>query len=347
MNGRDNLRGASEREDRHMTLFGKPVLVTGATGLLGGALTKRLAGDGAQVRALARNSEGNRFLHDIEGIEIIQGNITDANRMRDVIQGCEIVFHPAAVDSGSLKIQREVNVEGTRNVMLAAAQAGVSRVIHVSSAGAYGFRPRGDISEDMPLEPARAAYGISKAEAEDVVRQVAHDHDLEYSIIRPGFIYGPRSKVWTAGLFKIARRNPTIFLGDGSGSILAVHVDDVVDLMTVLAVHPAAAGQAFNCTPDPAPTWRQFLGAYAALAGHDRWLGIPSALPKTVARLVAVFAPRDTRFKDMPQALEFVTSYRRYRMDKARKLLGWQPRIGLSEGIKSCVPYLHEIGLLG
>jgi len=292
-----------------MTLFGKTALVTGATGFLGGALTKRLAGDGVQVRALARNPEGNRFLRDIDGIEIIQGDVTDANRMRDVIQGCEIVFHPAGVDSGSLKTQREVNVEGTRNVMLAAAQAGVRRVVHVSSAGAYGFRPRGDISEDMPLEPARAAYGVSKKEAEDVVRKLAQDHKLEYSLIRPGFIYGPRSTVWTAGVFKIARRNPTIFLGDGSGSVLAIHVDDVVDLMTVLAVHPAAAGQVFNCTPDPAPTWREFLGAYAALAGHNRWFGIPPALPKTVAPLVAVFAPSETRFKDMPQALEFLLNF--------------------------------------
>jgi nucleoside-diphosphate-sugar epimerase len=154
--------------------------------------------------------------------------------------------------------------------MLAAAQAGVRRVVHVSSAGAYGFRPRGDISEDVPLEPARAAYGISKAEAEDVVRKVALEQELDYGIIRPGFIYGPRSRIWTAGLFRIARRKPTIFVGDGSGSILAIHVDDVVDLMTVLALHPAAARQAFNCTPDPAPTWREFLGAYAALAGHDR-----------------------------------------------------------------------------
>jgi nucleoside-diphosphate-sugar epimerase len=117
--------------------------------------------------------------------------------------------------------------------------------------------------------------------------------------------------------------------------------------MTVLAVHPAAARETFNCTPDPSPTWREFLGAYAALAGHDRWLAIPITPLKIVAWLVAVFAPSDSRFKDLPQVIEFFTSYRRYCMDKARDLLGWQPRIGLSEGIESCVPYLRQKGLLG
>jgi nucleoside-diphosphate-sugar epimerase len=230
--------------------------------------------------------------------------------------------------------------------MRAAAQAGVELVVHVSSAGAYGFGRKGDICEDMPLEPGHAAYGISKAEAEDVVRKVAQEQELDYSIIRPGMIYGPGSRVWTEAMFRIARRKPTVFVGDGSGSIPAIHIEDVVDLMTVLAVHPAATGETFNCSPDPSPTWREFLGAYAALAGHDRWFGIPITLLRIVARLVAAFAPSDTRFKDLPLLIEFVTSYRRFRMDKARELLGWQPQIGLSEGIESCVPYLREKGLL-
>jgi nucleoside-diphosphate-sugar epimerase len=198
----------------------------------------------------------------------------------------------------------------------------------------------------MPLGRIHGAYAITKAEAEEVVRTVAGEHGLEYSIIRPGMPYGPRSTIWTAGMFRLARRNPTVFVGDGSGSIPAIHIDDVVDLMTVLAVHPAASSETFNCTPDPAPTWRAFLGAYAALVGHDRWLAIPVPPLRIAARLVAIFAPSNTRFKDLPLVIEFLTSYRRYRMDKAHELLAWQPQIGLSEGIESCVPYLRELGLL-
>jgi len=329
-----------------MTLLGKTVLVTGATGFLGGALTRRLAGEGARVRALARHPERDRFLRDMAGVEIVQGDITDEKRMHDLIQGCEFVFHAAAVPTGSLKTQHQVNVGGTCNVMQAAAQAGVGRVVHVSSVGPYALGQRGDIVEAIPLGRIHGAYGVTKAEAEDAVRTVAREQGLDYSIIRPGMPYGPGSRIWTVGLFRLARRKPTVFVGDGSGSIPAIHIDDVVDLMTVLALHPAASRETFNCTPDPSPTWREFLGAYAALAGHDRWLGIPPAPLRIAAWLLALLAPSNTRFKDLPLVVEFVTRYRRYRMDKARELLGWQAQIGLREGIESCVPYLREQGLL-
>jgi nucleoside-diphosphate-sugar epimerase len=329
-----------------VTLVGRAVLVTGATGFLGGALVERLARDGARVRALARRPVRGHALPTTSGVELAQGDVTDENRMRDVLRGCDIVLHTAGVLNGSVATQRRVNVGGTRNVLEAAAAAGADRVVHVSSAGAYGFGGGGDLSEDVPLEPGHAAYGVTKAEAEVVVRQVARERGLAYSIVRPGMIYGPGSRVWTEALFKLARRRPTPFPGDGSGSIPAIFVDDVVDLLTELAVHPAAAGETFNCTPDPSPTWRQFLGAYAALAGHDRWLALPVAPLGIVARLVAAVAPDDTRLKDLPQVLEFLTTHRRFRMDKARALLGWAPRIGLREGIERCVPYLRERGLL-
>jgi nucleoside-diphosphate-sugar epimerase len=329
-----------------MTTPRQTVLVTGATGFLGGALARRLARDGARVRALARRPERGAAFRTIPGVEVAYGDVTDENRMRDVLRGCGLAFHAAGVLEGSMAAQRRANVEGTRNVVRAAADAGVERVVHVSSAGAYGFGGPHDVSEDTPLKPGHAAYGVTKAKAEDVVRQVGRERGLAYSIIRPGLIYGPGSRVWTEAMFKIARRNPTLFPGDGSGSIPAIYVDDVVDLMTVLAVHPAAAGGTFNCTPDPSPTWREFLGAYAALAGHSRWLAIPVAPLRVVARLVAAVAPGDTRLKDLPQVIGFLTSYRRIRMDRARERLAWAPRISLREGIERCAPYLREKGLL-
>src|SRR5262245_18068680 len=293
-----------------MTLVGKAVLVTGATGFLGGALATRLARDGAHVRALARRPESSHPLLATPGVEIVRGDVTDGARMHDVIRGCHVAFHVAGVLNGSITTQRRVNVGGTQAVLEAAAEARVARIVHVSSAGAYGFGGRGDLSEDVPLEPGHAAYGVTKAEAEVVVRTVARAQGLEHSIVRPGMIYGPGSRVWTDAAFKVARRKPTVFPGDGSGSIPTIYVDDVVDLMTVLAVHPAAAGETFNCTPDPSPTWREFLGAYAALAGHDRWRALPVAPLRLVARLVAAVAPDDTRLKDLPQVIEFLTTYR-------------------------------------
>lgn len=328
-----------------MSLQGRVALVTGATGFLGGALALRLASDGASVRALARRPEKAAFLRDRENIELVQGDITDAARMREAAEGCDYVFH-VAVSYGNLAAQRATNVEGTRRVVQAAASAKVARLVHVSSIAVYGYRLSREIDEATPPVPSSDPYVITKREAEAVVRDVASHNQLAYSIIRPGMIYGPRSPMWTGTLYKLARRRPTVWLGDGSGSTFPIHVDDVVDMMVTLATHPEAVGEAFNCVPDPAPTWREFLGAYSRLAGHQSWLGIPPGLLRTGARLVSLFARPQTQAKALPEFIDSALPRSRISMTKARELLSWQPRIGLETGIESCVPWLREQGLM-
>src|SRR5215207_5245192 len=121
-----------------MTLAGKTVLVTGATGFLGGVTARRLAQDGARVRALARSPERAKYLRDCENIELVYGDITQPETLQPIMDGVDTVFH-TAVDYGSMERQRAVNVEGTRNLANAAADAGVRRLVHVSSIAVYGY----------------------------------------------------------------------------------------------------------------------------------------------------------------------------------------------------------------
>lgn len=329
-----------------MTLAGKTVLVTGATGFLGGALAMRLAQEGVSVRALARRPEKGDFLRAASHIEIVQGSINDAERMAEVSQGCDYVFHSAAALGGNFQEQQIGNVEGTRTVMVAAAGAKVKRVVHVSSISVYGFGYRSDVDEAMPQKPGSNAYNRTKSEAETVVREIGAQWGVKYSILRPGMIYGPRSNMWTRNMFKLAKRNPTIFLGDGSGSAYPIFVDDVVDMMLVLAEHPAGENQAFNCTPDPSPTWREFLGEYARLAGHQRWLGLPVLPVQVIAPLAEYFLKLYGDPQDLPDVVAFGLWHITYRMDKARDLLNWQPKVSLREGVERCVPWLRVQGLL-
>lgn len=329
-----------------MTLQGKTVLVTGATGFLGGALCHRLAADGAHVKALARRPERDRYIREIANLDIVMGDITDERRMHEIIAGCDVVFHAAAALGGPLDHQRHVNVEGTRSVMTAAASSGVQRVVHISTISVYGYKNAGDVTEDTLPNPGHDAYHISKAEAEAVVREVGTVHRMAYTILRPGMIYGPRSNMWTRRVFQLARRKPTPFIGSGSGSAYPIYIDDVVDLSISAALHPAAENQLFNCTPDPSPTVREFLGAYSRLAGHDRWLSIPSALARPLAALIAITAPAQSPRKDAVDALALIQRRVTYKMDKARDLLGWQPKISLQEGVARCAPWLREKGLL-
>ena len=178
-----------------MLLVSKSVLVTGATGFLGSHLIERLSSDGVSVKALARREGRDRYIRDLENVEIIMGDITDAERMREVMQGCSIVFHVAAALGGDLQHQQHINVDGTRNIMQAAVNAGVDRVVHVSTVSVYGYRNRRDVAESTPYDPGADPYHITKVGAEKAVQEVAQANQVEYSIIRPGMIYGPRSNI--------------------------------------------------------------------------------------------------------------------------------------------------------
>lgn len=329
-----------------MTLADKSALVTGATGFVGGALALRLAAGGAHVKALARSTQKSEFLRDWANVQVIQGDLTNPGSMRHAASGCDYVFNIAAAMGGPLEHQRRANVEGVRNMMEAAAAAGVQRVVHISTIAVYGYAQQIDLSEDSPLTPGPDPYSISKAEGESMVRQVGQARSLSFAILRPGMIYGPRSKAWTGRMFKLARRRPVIFLGNGRGSVPAIFIDDLLDLCIVAARHEAAHNQASNAASDPAPTWREYLGAYSRLAGHQNWLGIPIWLAKGLTHLVAPFARPWSMLKYAPTMLEYADRYVNFKMDKARRLLGWEPRVDLQTGVHNCVPWLREQGLL-
>ncbi len=330
-----------------MSLEGMTVLVTGATGFLGGALSRRLANAGARVRALARTPERAAVLRGIPGIDIVYGDVTAPDSLPETVRDCQIVFH-VAVSFGSRQLQQAVNVEGTRHIATAAADAGINRLVHVSSIAAYGYAQEGVVTEDTPLATVtHDPYSETKAEGERVLRAVASERGLSYSIIRPGMIYGPKSSMWTERLFRLARLRPTPFIGDGSGATHPIYVDDVIDLLVIAATHPAADGQAFNATPDPASTWRAFIGEYQRLAGHQRWFAIPVSPVRRLVTALAALAPAEHLLKAAPVALDMMLRPSLvFRNAKARQLLGWEPRTDLRTGVERCAPWLRERGLL-
>jgi nucleoside-diphosphate-sugar epimerase len=329
-----------------MTLAGQTVLVTGATGFLGGALARRLASDGASVRALVRSPEKAASLRAV-GIESVQGDLSIADRMslRHAVDGCAYVFH-AAASFGDLAAQKAVNVEGSHALASASAAAGVKRFIFVSTTLVYGYPAGGVIHEDSPRSRHHNPYIQTKQGAELVVRAISAATGLSIAISRPGMIYGAGSAHWTRTLFRIARLRPTPFVGDGRGSAFPIHIDDVVDHLIALALHPAAEGEAFNCAPDPSPTWREFMRLYMRLAGHDRWLALPYPLFRAGAAVIAPFAPANTLLRDLRAIVPIFRVQTTYSMEKSRRVLGWEPRVSLEEGVAGCAAWLREIGLL-
>ena len=324
------------------------ILITGASGFVGGALALRLADQGAQVRALVRTPAKAAFLQGHPGLEIVQGDFTDAPRLREIARGCETVYHIGAALSGNLETQQRGNILGTQVVAEAAAAAGVKRMLYMSTLGVYGYGANlpAEVSEEQPLTPAPDPYSLTKAQAEDALRQAATSSGLSYTIIRPGAIYGPRSKGWTSRAMQIARRRPMLFVGSGQGSLPLIFIGDLLELCQVAAAHPAAEAQAFNAVMDPPPTIRQCLEQHARLVGGRRWVGLPLAPAVGLARLLAAFASQDSLLRSVPDILAGMRIYTRYSTAKARRLLGWQATTSLEEGVQKSIPWLKEVGLL-
>lgn len=327
-------------------LRGNTVLVTGATGFLGAALVTRLSQMGARVKAMVRRPQRATIIQNLPHIEIVEADLVQEATLPAAVEGVTIVFHAGAALGGPLALQRRVNVDGTRALAKTAGELGIQRFVHVSSIAVYGYDVRAIVNEDQVQQPGNSAYNKTKSEAEQALLEVADQQDLPFSIVRPGMIYGPKSRAWTRSMFRLARIRPIPFVGNGTGSTHPIFVDDVVDLLIHCATHPNASGEAFHCAPDPAPTWREFLSAYATVAGHQRWMAIPVPISRIVAGLAEMILRARHNPQDALRLVEYISSDVTYSMAKARERLSWTPRVSLHEGIQRCVPYLREQKLL-
>lgn len=324
------------------------VVITGANGFVGSALVGRLSRSGGRVRALVRDPAKAVALQQLPGVEVRAADVRDPASLRGAFAGCAYVIHTAAAMKGALRERRAVNVDGTRNVAEEAATAGVRRVVHISTIGVYGMADLPtEVTEDMGPRPARDPYTVTKAEGEAVLRSVGAERGLSYCIVRPGNIYGPGSAYWTAAMFKLVKRKAVWFLGDGHATNPLIHIDDLVDLCLACTVAVEAHGKAFNATPDRSPTYRDLLLGYASLVGHQRWVAIPVWPFRIIAWLIALLSRGTSAGKEAKNLLVFMTSANvHYGSEKARRIVGWEPKLGLDAGVRSCAPWLRATGAL-
>jgi nucleoside-diphosphate-sugar epimerase len=332
-----------------MELADKTALVTGATGFIGGRLAERLATEeGLHVRGLARTPAKGEWLADL-GVEIVPGDITNPASLQAAMAGCQLVFHAAAwvSEGGNQADVWAVNVTGTQNVVDAALAVGVERFVHLSSCAVYGSLQQHNITETTPTRVRGSLYGDSKVAAEEVVFNAHRERGLPVVSARASQVYGPRSYQFTIRPVEVIKAGKMVLIDGGRHLGKPVYIDNLVDGLILCAKVEAAIGEAINLTDgDPVP-WRDFFGTYGRMLNIDSF---PSA-PYVVAWLIGLYNELKAGLKGQKASLnrgavKALRSDSSFSNEKARTLLGWEPKVDLNEGMKLTEAWLRAEGYL-
>jgi 2-alkyl-3-oxoalkanoate reductase len=313
------------------------ILVTGATGFTGKALTRRLVDEGHEVLALDYK-EGHKT-EEIRrwGVDVRIGSVTDASLVGELMKGVDVVHHLAAAFR-ELNVPdsyyEEVNVGGTRVVLDAALQAGVGKFVHCSTCGVHGNVDAPPANEDAPIAPADYYQG-TKYEAEPLVLEY-HRRGLPATILRPAGIYGPGDPERFFMIYKRVMKGWFPMFGSGKTLYHPVYIDNLVDAH-ILAMEPdRGLGEAYLIADEEYVAIEDLvLRVASAMDRSVRMVRLPN-LPVIIAGHVMETLCRPLRITPaiFPRRVDWYRQDRAFDIDQARRDLGYVPRIPLDEGLR-------------
>ena len=310
---------------------GKKVLVTGAGGFIGSHLAEHLVREGGTVRSLVHyNALGKRGWldhSDLAGnMEIVSGDITDADSVRAAVKGCDIVFHLGALIAIPYSYQAprsyvRANVEGTINVLQAALECGAQRVLHTSTSEVYGTAKFVPITEEHPLQ-GQSPYSASKIGADKMAEAFAASYELEVVTVRPFNTFGPRQSMRAVipTIISQVLRGPNVRLGAVTPTRDLNYVQNTVEGFCAAALSPNAVGQAINFG-----SGREIsVGDLALLIG--KMMGVE----------VNVICENE-RLRPSKSEVERLLACNK----KAKALLNWEPRTTLEQGLEKAIEFIR------
>jgi NAD dependent epimerase/dehydratase len=316
----------------------KRVLVTGAGGFIGSHLTERLRGLGTEVRAFVRyNSRADWGLLDLlpkeklNGIEVIMGDLRDGDAIHHAAKDMEIIFHLGsliAIPYSYLHPREtiETNVMGALNILNAAREYSVPRVIHTSTSEVYGTAHYVPMDEKHPLQ-GQSPYSASKIGADMIAESFYRSFGVPVSIIRPFNTFGPRqsSRAVIPTIISQAVTGKRIYLGSLHPTRDYTYIDDVVDAFIKVAESPDSVGEVINIGSNFEISIGDIANKVISLLGESREIIVDKR-----------------RIRPKKSEVERLWCDN----TKAKKLLGWNPKIGFDEGLKMTVKWISDnIGL--
>jgi nucleoside-diphosphate-sugar epimerase len=321
------------------------ILITGATGLLGGHLIKELQQRGEQLRALVLPVEDAEKLV-AQGVEVVRGDITNAETLGPAVKNIDLVFHLAGMMGvwRPLADYQRVNVTGSENLYKAAQASGVRRYVHTSSHTVYGLGHGRYMTEHDPLRPDPDPYGLTKAAADRLIRRLMLTSDMETVIVRPGTFFGPGDRLHFGRMAQKMKTGKGVVIGSGYNALPFCYVTDVVQGFLLAGYHEQAPGNVYNISNDRPLTQLEMFNAIADAVGGVRPTFHLPYLPIYYGSIVAEKAvARLTRTQPIVTqlgAMMFGTD-NRHSIEKARMDLGYEPKVDLREGIELAAAWFN------
>lgn len=324
------------------------VLVTGATGFTGGHMCDHLKSLGFEVRALARSASKGKALAD-RGIEVVMGDLLDRESLVRATKDVTIVFHIGAMfrpENVTLQDMRQVNVEGTRNIIEAAIANDVKRFVHCSTVGVLGDVRGGPGTETTPYAPGDH-YQVSKMEGELLAIEYMEKQKLPITICRPGPIYGPRDTRFL-GVTRAIKKGRFAVIGSGDVIFQLVYVGDLVDGIAKCGLVDRAVGNLYILTGEEPITLNHLFATIADEVGATlpKWR-IPYT-PVYVASILceAIFKPFGLSPPLYRRRVKFFKNQRLFDISKARAELGFKPETSLKEAVHRTVDWYRAEKLI-
>lgn len=327
-----------------------PVLVTGASGFLGGRLAKMLAQRGEQVTVLARPRADLQHLSALGRgqLQIVRGSLTDEEQVLRAVQDVTHIYHCAAAstDWAPREVYLESNVRGTEALLRAAKQArGLRRFLHVSTTDVYGY-PAVPCAESGPLRAAGMPYNETKILAEQAVWR-AQEEGVPVTVIRPATIYGPRGNVFVADIAALLGKRQMAYINGGRSTGGFVYVDNAVDAMLAAADRPGTLGQAYNLSDDTRETWRGYVEALAGGLGcKPPWIDLSfktaMALASGMETTQRFFRPNSGRPMLTRHAVHLLGRDQEFPISKLRAAIGFVPQVSFAEGVERSVAWVRD-----
>lgn len=323
------------------------VLVTGAAGFLGGHLVDMLIERGDEVRALVRPVEDASRLRKLPGVEVVQGDLTNAASLKRAVQSVQCVYNVAA-KTGPWGLERQynaVNVWGVADLIMAAMEAGVRRIVHTSSITVYGHHLHGLVTEEHPFFAEDNPYSRTKIAGEKLIDDMVKGRGAPVVIVRPAWIYGPRDNASFGRFVALIDAGKGFMIGSGKNVLPIVYVRDVAQgLIQAGNAGESAVGRAYTLADDRRVTQEEYLNMiadfldvphltrhypYAAMFGAGRTAEL---LWRALGRRKAAPPPVTT------YGVTLLGGNQVFSIERAHRELGYEPQYdyirGLSEGVK-------------